>query len=255
MDLWADKQERDLLVKMLKAEGRVTNFEFNVLNKQGEVRRCISSLRLYRDTGILEGSIQDITERKQIEQALMESEERFRVIFEKANDGIAISNENDELLSVNQRFCEMMGYSREELLKMRVSDLQVPEIRRSDGVLKYELERYGTNLFEGLDLHRSGRRIQVEISLGRIELPSGGLYVSVVRDITDRKQAEKKLISSEARLRTVFRAMADVVLIIDQNGIYCEVGPTNPAVWYINPQELLGKSLRDFFPPEQAEYF
>ena len=73
----AVKQERDLLVKMLKAEGRVTNFEFNVLNKQGEVRRCISSLRLYRDTGMLEGSIQDITERKQIEQALMESEERF----------------------------------------------------------------------------------------------------------------------------------------------------------------------------------
>ncbi|MFZ1040882.1 MAG: PAS domain S-box protein [Anaerolineales bacterium] len=383
VDLWADKQERDLLVKILKADGHVTNFEFNVLNKQGEVRRCITSLRLYPDTGVLEGSIQDITERQQIEQALMESEERFRVIFEKANDGICISNENDELLSVNQRFCEMMGYSREELLKLRVSDLQAPEIRRSGGVLKYELERYGTNLFEGLNLHRSGHRIPVEISLGRIQLPSGGLYVSVIRDITERKraeqalqeteerfrilfeyspdgivlidpyhattswaiidcndnfcqmngyskeeligqpidivntegfddgnrathleylrrrylqietmhrrkdgtifpieyvstvvtlggrefvlgidrdatqrkQAEEKLIASEARLRTLFRAMADVVLIIDQNGFYCEVGPTSPAVWYINPEELLGKSLQDFFPPEQAEYF
>ena len=381
VDLWADKQERDLLVKILKADGHVTNFEFNVLNKQGEVRRCITSLRLYPDTGVLEGSIQDITERQQIEQALMESEERFRVIFEKANDGICISNENDELLSVNQRFCEMMGYSREELLKLRVSDLQAPEIRRSGGVLKYELERYGTNLFEGLNLHRSGHRIPVEISLGRIQLPSGGLYVSVIRDITERKraeqalqeteerfrilfeyspdgivlidpyhattswaiidcndnfcqmngyskeeligqpidivntegfddgnratyleylrrrylqietmhrrkdgtifpieyvstvvtlggrefvlgidrdatqrkQAEEKLIASEARLRTLFRAMADVVLIIDQNGFYCEVGPTSPAVWYINPEELLGKSLQDFFPPEQAE--
>ena len=74
-DLWADPGERDRMVQLLNVEGQVTNFECGILNKQGETRRCIMSTRLYPDTGILEGSIQDITERKQAEterQTLLE---------------------------------------------------------------------------------------------------------------------------------------------------------------------------------------
>ncbi len=74
-DLWADPGERDRMVQLLNIEGRVTNFECEILNKQGETRRCVMSTRLYPDTGILEGSIQDITERMQAEmerQTLLE---------------------------------------------------------------------------------------------------------------------------------------------------------------------------------------
>jgi PAS domain S-box-containing protein/putative nucleotidyltransferase with HDIG domain len=69
MDLWADKRERDRLVQRLKIEDRVTDFECVMLNKQAEPRRCIMAVRFYRDTEILEGSIQDITERKQAEES------------------------------------------------------------------------------------------------------------------------------------------------------------------------------------------
>ena len=70
VNLWADKRERDEMVKMLKDEGCAVDFECGILNKQGEVRRCITSLRLYDDQGIIEGSILDITERKQAEEEM-----------------------------------------------------------------------------------------------------------------------------------------------------------------------------------------
>ena len=120
-------------------------------------------------------SIQRAGEKRAAGQALHESEERFRIIFEKANDGIAICNANDEFLDVNPRFCEMIGYSRAELLKMRIPDVQAPEVRRPANVAKNDLATHGNSLFEGLNLHRSGRRIPVEISVGQVELPAGEL--------------------------------------------------------------------------------
>ncbi|GEM_PF-626804 len=77
-NMWADQREREKMVKMLNDEGQVTDFEGDLLNKQGEVRRCLTSLRLYRETGILEGSILDITERKQAEKDLRKYQEQLQ---------------------------------------------------------------------------------------------------------------------------------------------------------------------------------
>ncbi len=144
---------------------------------------------------------------------------RFRIIFEKANDGIHITNTHDEILTANPRMCEMVGYSRDELLKMRISDLQAPEVRRLDDVLKNELARYGNALFEGLDLHRSGRRIPVEISIARIELPSGESYVSVVRDISERKQAEESIRRRLAELEVLYETGLSINSLLEPKSI------------------------------------
>ena len=78
--LWVDPKEREQMARRLLAEGRVSDFEYKMLNRQGEIRNCITSLVLYREQGILEGSILDITERKQYEQELQQKNaelERF----------------------------------------------------------------------------------------------------------------------------------------------------------------------------------
>ena len=76
-----------------------------------------------------------------------------------------------------------------------------------------------------------------------------------VLDITNRKRAEEALAASEAELRALFASMNDVVLVIDRNGTYRKIAPINPNLLYKPPEELLGKTLQDIFPVEQAETF
>ena len=136
----------------------------------------------------------DITERKQAEVAIRESEQRFRTLFEKANDAIFLENERDEIVEVNERACALLGYSRQELLTMKVSDLQAPEIRgQVRGVILRELERHGNAMFETIDMHRSGHRVLVEVTNTPIFDQGQKLVLSVVRDVTERKRAAEAL--------------------------------------------------------------
>jgi PAS domain S-box-containing protein len=142
----------------------------------------------------LRGFLTDVTESKRAEKALQDSERRYRTLFEKANDAIFLETEDDDIIAVNQRACDLLGYAREELLAMKVPDLQAPEVRgRLGTVIKGELEKHQDNPFEGLDLHRDGRKIPVEITDAVIVENGQRLVLSIVRDITERKQAEEAL--------------------------------------------------------------
>ena len=98
IDFWVDKKERELMVQMLKENGRVTNYEFSLYNKQKQILRCLTSLILYPETGILEGSIIDISDRKRAEDELVrvkdkiqESEEKYRSLFENLTYGFELN--------------------------------------------------------------------------------------------------------------------------------------------------------------------
>ena len=147
------------------------------------------------------GVAQRITERKRAELAIRESEQRFRTLFEKANDAIFLENERDEIVEVNERACALLGYSREELLKMKVSDLQAPEMRdRAGSAVRRELEWHGGDTFEAVDLHRSGHRVVVEVTNTPIFDHGEKLVLSVVRDITERKRAAEVLQQMQEQL-------------------------------------------------------
>jgi PAS domain S-box-containing protein len=113
-------------------------------------------------------------------------------LFEKTNDAVFLENENDDIVAVNPRASELFGYSRDELQRMKVPDLQAPEVRGCLGtVIKGELKRHQGNPFEGLDLHRDGQRFPVEITNTVIEDNGTKLVLSIVRDITERNRAEE----------------------------------------------------------------
>ena len=157
----------------------------------------VSGMPVFDDKGDFvgyRGVGRHITERKRAELAIRESEQRFRTLFEKANDAIFLENERDEIVEVNERACALLGYSRQELLTMKVSDLQAPEMRgQAAGVIRGELERHGDATFETIDLHRSGRRILVEVTNTPIFDQGQKLVLSVVRDVTERKRAAEAL--------------------------------------------------------------
>jgi PAS domain S-box-containing protein len=148
------------------------------------------------------GCADDITDRRRIEQALHASESRYRTLFEKANDAIFLENEDDEIVAVNQRACDLLGYSREELLAMKVPDLQAPEVKGQLGtVIKAELTNHRDHVFEGLDVHRNGTRIPVEIANSTIDDNGRRLVLSIVRDVTQRRRAEEELRENQRELQ------------------------------------------------------
>jgi len=144
--------------------------------------------------------VRDITESKQTERALRESEQRYRTLFELANDAIFVETQADQILDVNQHACQMLGYTREELLKMRISDLISPEIHRNSPVIRQEISEFGRSPFESLDVRKDG--IQVPVEVTNSILPDG-LVLSIVRDITERRRAEDALRRSEAEVRSL----------------------------------------------------
>ncbi len=146
--------------------------------------------------------VRDITSEKQARTALLESERLYRTLFEQANDAIFIESMEDRILDANPRACDLMGYSRDELLRMTVSDLQAPEIRgRAGGVIRKELSEHQGQPFESVNVHRDGTRIPVEVSNSVLQSRNQQLILSIVRDIRTRKAAEEQRWEQQARLQ------------------------------------------------------
>ena len=191
--------------EMLDAHHAFRDFELaRPTPDDGKRYVSVSGLPVFDDKGHFlgyRGVGRDITERKRAEAAIRESEQRFRTLFDKANDAIFVENERDEILEVNEQACALLGYSRGELLKMKVSDLQALEIRAQvGGVVRGELERHGDAPFESIDLHRSGRRIMVEVTNTRISDQGQELVLSIVRDVAERKRAAEALQQMQEQL-------------------------------------------------------
>ena len=107
--LWEDTRIREKMIGLLTTEGRVTDLEFGMLNKKGEVRHCITSLRLFREEGLLEGSIMDITERKKAEAALSDSINLLKTIIDTAPIRVFWKDRTLNYLGCNPAFAKDAG--------------------------------------------------------------------------------------------------------------------------------------------------
>ncbi|WP_052051070.1 PAS domain S-box protein [Leptolyngbya sp. KIOST-1] len=154
----------------------------------------------------------DIRDRKRAEQALRESEERFRSTFEQAALGIIETDLNGHIVKINQKFCELLGYSAAELLSKTYMDLTHPSDVDADNdnvrrLLSGEQTAY---VLEKRYLHRDGTVIWVSlaVSIVRDGLGRPQYLLGVVHDIRDRKRAEHALRESEERFRATFEQAA-----------------------------------------------
>jgi two-component system cell cycle sensor histidine kinase/response regulator CckA len=151
-------------------------------------------------TGIVTAAV-DISDRYSAEQALRQSEERFRALFDFANEAIFIGEIGGKFLEVNRTACTQLGYDRDELLKMSPADICAPDLVVFASVREAELVRTGGAFFETTHVRRDGTVVPVEISATVMDLDGHKSILTLARDISERRQAEADRIALEDQLR------------------------------------------------------
>ncbi len=148
--------------------------------------------------------------RKRTERTLQQTEERYRTILHTALDGFMRVDAQGRLLDINHAYCEMTGYSKEELMSMRVTDLEAEESAgQTEAHIRNILEN-GEDRFETRHRRKDGGVIDVEVSVRSESTDSGGLSV-FLHEITTRKEKERMLRETNERLERVLRGVTETM--------------------------------------------
>ncbi|HEY9668388.1 MAG TPA: PAS domain S-box protein, partial [Coleofasciculaceae cyanobacterium] len=207
--LYPQTQDRLKAAIAKAAAGEFVRYEVDVLGAGGRVVTIDFSLKPVKDeTGqvvllIPEG--RDISDKKQAEKDLRESEQRFRATFDQAAVGIAHIDLDGKFLRINQKFCDLVGYTQEEMLTQSLQDITHPDDMEVDladvrQVLSGEIQMYSVEK-RYISRNRGIVWINLTVSLRRRSSGEPKYFISVVQDISDRKQAEVALRRSESQLR------------------------------------------------------
>ncbi|RPI73716.1 MAG: PAS domain S-box protein, partial [Desulfobacteraceae bacterium] len=164
----------------------------------------------------------DITDRKQAEANLRESEERYRRLFNNVTDAVLVHqpkaiDQPGTYIEVNDIACQIYGYSKEEFAKLSSWELTSPEIREQ---IPERIKRLFTEkhvLFETVHVTKNGQRMPVEAHAHLFELKGRPTVLSIVRDIRDRKKTEQSLRESEELLNSIVESMTDGIVVLDKN--------------------------------------
>mgnify|MGYP003607350144 CR=1 FL=1 len=202
----------------------------------------------------------DITELKRAETAVRASEARYRALFEGSNDLVSVNELNEDgsngrFVEVNDIVVPFLGYSREEFLQLRPEDIRHTDSRPPINEIRALMQSRRHVVFEALLTTKDGRGIPVEVSASVCNLGGKHVVVAIARDQTERKRLSDELSQSEAKLRSLFAAMTDLIFVMDKDGRYLEIAPTAPHLLYKPYSEVLGRTMHEIFPADVADFF
>ncbi|MBE0544411.1 MAG: PAS domain S-box protein [Verrucomicrobia bacterium] len=247
------------------ASGQVWSGELTNRRKDGSLYEEEMTITPLRDAdGVITRYVaikQDVSERKRAEEALRQSEEQFRAMFELAAVGIAQTDpRTGQWLRVNQKMCAITGYSAAELLQMRVSELTHPEDRQEDGekyqrVVRGEAADYR---MEKRYVRKDGALAWVNVNMTVIRDAAGqpARTMAAIEDITERKRAEEALRESKQIIEGILNAIPVRVFWKDKNLVYlgCNAIFARDA-GFADPNDIIGKDDYQMGWREQAELY
>ncbi|OGJ21308.1 hypothetical protein A3K73_05645 [Candidatus Pacearchaeota archaeon RBG_13_36_9] len=248
--------------RLMKGELNYTEFFENlVLTKKGR-EKIISwhSTLLKDDKGKITGTIssgEDITERKKAEKELKESEEKYKVIFDEAAEGIIVADaEKKNFISANKKIQEMLKYSEKEILELGITGIH-PKKDLPLVIEKFKEQREGKiTTAENLPvLRKDGKVIYCDITSSQVMIRGKKIMLGFFRDITERKKAEKELKESEEKYRLLVENIPQKIFLKDSNLVYISCNENYAKDLKIKPKEITGKTDFDFFPKELAEKY
>ena len=247
INFWYDISDRDLMVADLQAGRDILNREFQFRHKHGQVRTGIYSARHIRitDEDCLIFILQDITERRQMEEALQESEASYRQLFENAPTGIyRVDFKNGKFLRANDVILKNLGCTPEELTSLSPYDILTEESKK---LLWDRVEKmaWGIAVPETVDyevVDKTGRHRWVHLHNRNIYDKEGRVVASdvVAQDITKSKKAEEALTKSEEKYRKIFENAIEGIYQTTPDGRYLGINPAFARMFgYAAPQDMI----------------
>jgi PAS domain S-box-containing protein len=199
-------------------------------------------------SGIVESS-RDITDRKHAEEALKASEKRYRMLFESAGDAIFILEAEGEnaghIIAANHAAGEMHGFKNEELLNMKITDLDTHDASKdAPGLIRRIMN--GERIKKEITHQRKdGTVFPVEINAGLLELGNHRFILAFDRDITERKQWEVALEQSEEKFRNIVEQSGDGIVLTDEEGIIIEWNGAEEKIIGLDRADVIGRPIWD----------
>ncbi|MCK5409578.1 MAG: PAS domain-containing protein, partial [Candidatus Heimdallarchaeota archaeon] len=246
--------------KTFRSKGRIT-FESSIVDKGGKSRFVEFSSHNFTLWGrkVILTVARDITKQSESEKKLMESEEKFRYIFQYANDAIYLypigkNGKPGKFIEVNDNASKMLGYTKEEFLKMSPSDVAAAGTVKKISVIVKEVIKKKQMTFEATHKTKEGENIPVELSAHIFKFKGKQVMLSLVRDISERKRREEELQKSSNLYRILFETTGTANLLFDDNGTILLFNTRMESISGYKKEDVEGKrKWLEFIPkPELA---
>lgn len=207
------------------SKGHVGNLEYTLVHKDGHHINVIlnASSRFDKNGNLINtrGSVLNITERKQAEQALQVSESNYRSIFNSVNDAIFVHDiEAAKILHTNEKASEMFGYTKEQLLKLTVTDLSLgehPYTQEEAQRLVRKTAEEGPQLVEWIVKQKNGQLFWAEVSLRVAVIEGENRVLAILRDITERKEAEQATYNLNKELEAKNKELESILYAVSHD--------------------------------------
>lgn len=242
-----DKRKYSFEYRMVAADGRTVWLQDIVTVELDE-----------HGPAILRGIMVDITERKQAEAALRESEARFRSLFKEVPIAYHSLDIEGRYLDVNKGLCTLLGYSPDELLGKPFDDFWAPDARQLFSA-EFDCFKRNGGSTKQLRLRKKNGKDIVVILEGRVQRDPEGNFLRthcILTDITDQKLIEENLRRSEVFITSVLENLPDMIFVKDAKDLrFIRFNKAGEELLGYHRHELLGKNDYDFFPKEEADFF
>lgn len=251
INLWENIAERDVFIEKLKKDGYVHNFEADFRMKDGRILPGLVSAQKIEIDKVphLLVITRDISKIKEAQNELIQSEEKFRNLFNKSADAIYIHPFSEEgfanFIDVNDVACKMLGYTKEEFKNLSALTINIPKDAAEKGSkeARQKFEKNGFSVFETEHLTKNGKKIPVEIRSLIIDLAGQKTIMSIVRDISEIKKAQLELSQSEEKFRKAFYTNPDSVNINRlSDGTYVDVNKGFTDIMGYAEEDVIGKT-------------
>jgi PAS domain S-box-containing protein len=229
------------LINRVADTGVSEQFEFWGIRKNGEIfpKEVVCNKGKYFGEDVIITTARDITERKLADQAIKDSEEKYRMLLELAADAFFQGDHEGNFISANNQALDLTGYSREELLRMNMKDLFSKEILEKKA-LRYDALIQGETIIVERDIVRKdGSPLTIEM---HSKIMPDGSYQSFFRDITKRKQVEEALRESEKSYIGLFNSVSEAIYIQNAEGTFLDVNEGAIKMYGYSREELIGRN-------------